>query len=155
MSDLTRTTAWTALQQHQHAVAPLHLRDLFARDPGRFERFSLQAGPLFLDYSKNRITDETLTLLLALARESQLPEWIERLFRGERVNGTEHRAALHTALRHQGKAPVLLDGTDVMPAVRRVQDQMRRFSESVRSGEWRGYTGQPMTDVINIGIGGS
>ncbi|MDE1942035.1 MAG: glucose-6-phosphate isomerase [Betaproteobacteria bacterium] len=155
MSDLTRTTAWAALQQHQHAIAPLHLRDLFARDPGRFERFSLQAGPLFLDYSKNRITDETLTLLLALARESQLPEWIERLFRGDRVNGTERRAALHTALRHRDHSPVLLDGTDVMPDVRRVLDQMRRFSESVRSGEWRGYTGQPITDVVNIGIGGS
>ena len=155
MSDLNQTPAWAALEQHQRAVAPLHLRDLFTRDPGRFERFSLHAGPLFLDYSKNRVTDETLTLLLALAKESNLAQWIERLFRGERVNGTERRAALHTALRHRGSAPVLLDGRDVMPDVRRVLEQMRKFSESVRSGDWRGYTGQPITDVVNIGIGGS
>ncbi|MBU6504763.1 MAG: glucose-6-phosphate isomerase [Betaproteobacteria bacterium] len=155
MPDLNRTPAWSALEQHQRTVAPLHLRDLFARDPGRFERLSLHAGPLFLDYSKNRVTDETLTLLLALANESKLSEWIERLFRGERVNGTERRAALHTALRQRGNAPVLLDGQDVMPDVRRVQEQMRKFSGSVRSGDWRGYTGQPITDVVNIGIGGS
>ncbi len=155
MTEHSRTPAWNALEQHQRELSSLHLRDLFARDPGRFERFSLHAGPLFLDYSKNRITDETLALLLALAQEARLPEWIDRLFRGERVNDTEHRAALHMALRQQGDTPVLLDGKDVIPGVRQVLSHMRRFSESVRSGEWRGYTGQPITDVVNIGIGGS
>lgn len=155
MSDLTQSPAWAALEQHQRAVAPSHLRELFARDPSRFDRFSLQAGPLFLDYSKNRLTDETLALLLALAQECRLAEWIERLFRGDQVNGTEHRAALHTALRYRSDTPVLLDGANVMTAVRRVLDQMRHFTEAVRSGEWRGYTGQPITDVVNIGIGGS
>ncbi len=155
MSTLTLSPAWQALAHHYPTLASRHLRDLFADDPDRFKRFSLQAGPLFLDYSKNRITEETLTLLLALARQADLPGAIEHLFAGEKVNVTEHRAALHMALRNPGPDPMAADGRDVMPEVRRVLAHMRRFSEAVRRGAWQGYTGLPMTDVVHIGIGGS
>ncbi len=155
MSSLTQSPAWLALAQHQRELSPHLLRDLFASDPDRFSRFSLHAGPLFLDYSKNRITEETLTLLQRLAAQARLPEWIARQFRGDRINVTEHRAALHSALRNRSARPVLLDGVDVMPDVRRVLQQMRDFSDAVREERWLGYTGRPITDVVNIGIGGS
>jgi glucose-6-phosphate isomerase len=131
------------------------MRDLFARDPQRFERFSLELGSILLDYSKNRITEETMTLLLDLARQAGLAERIEAMFSGERINTTEGRAVLHVALRNRSNRPIRVDGRDVMPDVNRVLDKMRRFSEAVRSGGWRGYTGQAITDVVNIGIGGS
>jgi len=144
-----------SLRAHQAEMAALHMRDLFAADPGRFERFSLQVGELLLDYSKNRITDETLRLLLRLAEEANVADWRERMFAGEKINHTENRAVLHVALRNRGNAPVIVDGEDVMPKVNAVIERMGAFAERVRSGAWRGYTGERISDVVNIGIGGS
>jgi glucose-6-phosphate isomerase len=155
MSALTDSPAWHALIEHQREMADVHMRGLFDRDPERFERFSLRMGDILFDYSKNRITEETMALLMDLAREANLAEWIEAMFTGEKVNTTEDRAVLHVALRNRSNRPILVDGQDVMPEVNRVLDKMRRFSESVRSGEWKGYAGQAITDVVNIGIGGS
>lgn len=155
MSELTDCPAWDALARHHRQMADTHMRDLFAGDPQRFTKFSLRCGEILLDYSKNRITDETMTLLLNLAQQRQVDVWREKMFAGEKINFTEHRAVLHTALRNRSDTPVYVDGEDVMPAVRAVLSHMRRFSEAVRSGQWRGYTGQPITDVVNIGIGGS
>jgi len=152
---LEQTPAWQALGQHYAQVKDLHMRALFAQDPGRFERFSVQFKDILFDYSKNRVTGETMRLLLNLAEEAGLPTWIEAMFSGEKINNTEGRAVLHTALRNQSDTPVFVDGTDVMPEIRRVLSRMRRFSENVRSGEWRGFTGKPITDIVNIGIGGS
>ncbi|SMF93824.1 glucose-6-phosphate isomerase [Methylomagnum ishizawai] len=147
--------AWQALVQHQRDVADVHMRDLFAQDPQRFEKFSLCFGDFLFDYSKNRITGETLGLLLDLARQTQLADKIAAMFRGDRINVTESRAVLHVALRNRANRPILLDGEDVMPEVNRVLAKMRAFVEQVRSCQWRGCTGKPMTDVVNIGIGGS
>ncbi|HFD78895.1 MAG TPA: glucose-6-phosphate isomerase [Gammaproteobacteria bacterium] len=155
MSSVTQKPAWQALQRHFEQVKDLHMRELFDADPQRQRRFSLRHGHLLLDYSKNRVTEETLALLLDLVRQSDLPVWIERMFEGERINFTEGRAVLHTALRNRANTPVYVDGEDVMPEVNRVLDRMRRFSESVRNGEWKGYSGLPISDVVNIGIGGS
>jgi len=152
---LTATPAWRALAAHHGEIAGLHMRDLFARDPERFDKFSLQFEDILLDYSKNRITERTMELLLDLARESGLPERIESMFRGERINVTEDRAVLHTALRNRANTPVLVDGEDVMPRVNAVLERMGAFSEAVRNGQWTGYSGRPITDVVNIGIGGS
>ncbi|HEY0634564.1 MAG TPA: glucose-6-phosphate isomerase [Gammaproteobacteria bacterium] len=155
MSKLTQSPAWQALQRHFQEISTRHMRDMFAADPQRFERFSLHFDGILVDYSKNRVTAETMRLLTALAREMELGEWTERMFRGEKINFTEQRAVLHTALRNLGGEPVLVDGRDVMPGVRAVLEKMGRFSKSVRSGEWRGHTGKRITDVVNIGIGGS
>ncbi len=155
MSALTQSPAWKALQVHYEQMRRVHMRDLFAADAQRFVKFSLTFNDLLLDYSKNIVTDETLTLLLNLAREARLEEWRDRMFAGEKINVTEGRAVLHIALRNRSNRPILSDGADVMPKVNAVLDQMRRFSERVRGGEWRGYSGKPLTDVVNIGIGGS
>jgi glucose-6-phosphate isomerase len=155
MTELTQSAAWRALQEHHAGMAGLHMRDLFRADPQRFERFNARYDSLLLDYSKNRITAETLRLLLDLARERGLGEWIERMFNGARINSTEHRAVLHVALRNRGNRPIRVDGQDVMPEVNAVLAQMRTFVGRVRDGTWRGYTGKPVTDVVNIGIGGS
>lgn len=155
MSNLTLSPAWRALQVHQTALASVPLRDLFAADPARFEKHSVAAASLLLDYSKNRLTDETLPLLLDLARHAKVEEWRDRMFSGEKINFTEKRAVLHTALRNRTGRPVLVDGHDIMPDVLQVLDHMRDFSERLRSGEWRGYTGKAISDVVNIGIGGS
>jgi glucose-6-phosphate isomerase len=155
MTELTQSAAWRALQDHHAGMAGQHMRDLFQADPQRFERFSLHLGGLLLDYSKNRITTETLRLLLELARERGLEEWIGRMFGGARINVTEHRAVLHVALRNRSNRPIRVDGRDVMPDVNAVLAQMREFTGRVRDGTWRGYTGKPVTDVVNIGIGGS
>jgi glucose-6-phosphate isomerase len=133
----------------------VHLRDLFASDPKRFEYFSLRFGDILFDYSKNRITAETISLLLDLARQAGLAEMIEAMFSGKKINVTENRAVLHIALRNRANRPIIVDGQDVMPEVNRVLDKMRLFSDSVRSGQWRGYSGRSITDVVNIGIGGS
>ena len=143
------------LQAHQAQMAGLHMRELFAAAPARFERFSLQVGELLLDYSKNRIMDETMSLLMRLAEEADVTGWRERMFGGDKINHTENRAVLHVALRNRSNRPVVVDGEDVMPKVNAVIDQMAAFAERVRSGEWRGYTGERITDVVNIGIGGS
>jgi glucose-6-phosphate isomerase len=155
MSTLTASTAWKALEQHQKTLASVHMRDLFDRDPARFDTFSLRFKDLLLDYSKNRITAETMRLLRDLARQADLSAWIARMFGGEKINLTEDRAVLHIALRNRSNRPILVDGQDVMPEVNAVLEHMRTFSHAVRSGEWTGYSGKRITDVVNIGIGGS
>src|SRR5262249_27870745 len=146
---------WAALRAHGARVGALHLRQLFAEDPERFRRFSLPFEDWLFDYSKQRIVPETMELLRALAREAGLERWIERMFSGERINSTENRAVLHVALRNRGDAPIRVDGEDVMPAVERVLERMFAFAVEVRDGRWRGATGEAITDVLNIGIGGS
>ena len=155
MARLEETTAWQALIQHQREVRELQMRDLFARDPQRFERFSLRFGDILFDFSKNRITEKTLGLLLDLARQANLAQMIEAMFTGQKINTTENRAVLHVALRNRSNTPIRVDGQDVMPEVNRVLGKMRSFSEAVRSGAWKGYSGKAITDVVNIGIGGS
>ncbi len=155
MSQLENSPAWQALLQHQRETGDLHMRDLFAGDPQRFEKFSLRVGEILFDYSKNRITEKTLPLLFDLARQADLSQKIAAMFGGEKINNTEGRAVLHVALRNRSGEPITVDGKDVMPEVRRVLARMRSFSEAVRSGEWKGYTGKPITDIVNIGIGGS
>jgi glucose-6-phosphate isomerase len=155
MSALTRSTPWLALEAHQKSLANIALRELFATDPTRFEYFSAEACGIFLDYSKNLITAETRELLLDLAQAADISGWRERLFSGEKINFTERRAVLHTALRNRSARPVLVDGKDVMPDVRRVLAHMRDFTQRLRGGAWLGHTGKPIRDVVNIGIGGS
>ena len=155
MSVLTDSPAWKALSEHYQEMSSLHMRDLFARDPKRFERFSLRLGDILFDYSKNRITEKTVSLLMGLARQEGLAEKIQAMFAGEKINTTEERAVLHVALRNRSNRPIFVDGEDVMPGVNRVLEKMRIFSKTVRSGAWRGYTRKPITDVVNIGIGGS
>jgi glucose-6-phosphate isomerase len=147
--------AWKALQAHQQKLASVHLRDLFQQDARRFDKFSLRFGDILLDFSKNRVTDETLTLLRDLARQADLAGWTEKMFSGARINSTEDRAVLHTALRNRSNRPILVDGKDVMSDVNAVLKHMREWTEAIRSGAWRGYTGKTITDVVNIGIGGS
>jgi glucose-6-phosphate isomerase len=152
---LTESSAWKALEVHAATNRALHLRDLFAQDPTRGERFKGEAAGIYLDYSKNRITEETVALLLQLAGESGLRSRIDAMFRGEKINVTEKRAVLHVALRAPMGDEILVDGVDVVPLVHGVLDKMTVFANSVRSGEWKGYTGKPIRNVINIGIGGS
>jgi glucose-6-phosphate isomerase len=152
---LTETPAWKALETHYGEIAGVHMRDLFARDPGRADRLSVELDDLVFDYSKNRITDETVRLLCDLARASGVREAAAAMFAGERINWTEDRAVLHVALRNRSNTPIMVDGLDVMPLIKAVLDKMRRFSEAVRGGEWTGFTGEAITDVVNIGIGGS
>ncbi len=152
---LTQRSSWKALEEHYQKVRDFHLRTLFADDPGRGERFALEAAGIYLDYSKNRITDETLRLLLALAEDSGLRERIEAMFLGDKINVTENRAVLHVALRAPKEEAIFVDGENVVPEVHAVLDKMADFSNRVRSGAWRGYTGKRMRNIINIGIGGS
>ena len=152
---LTQSKAWNALESHYQQVNALHLRDLFAGDPERGARFTVDALGLFFDYSKNRVTDETLKLLVELARESGLQSRIEAMFRGDKINVTENRAVLHVALRAPKGASIFVDGEDVVPAVHEVLDRMSAFSNRVRSGQWKGHTGKRIRNVVNIGIGGS
>ena len=155
MDPLTSLPAWQALERHSAQVKPLHLRDLFATDPGRAQRFSLEAEGILLDYSKNRITSETVGLLTELAQASNLPGAIEAMFRGDRINITEKRPVLHTALRAPKGSSVMVDGVNVVDGVHEVLDQMSAFANRVRTGEWRGFTGKRIRNVVNIGIGGS
>src|SRR5579862_3088259 len=155
MTKLTSSPAWLALAGHYDIMKEKHLRDLFAADPKRFQSFSLRHNDILLDYSKNRITEETLRLLIELAKQAKVEEWREKMFSGEKINITENRPVLHVALRNRSNQPIYVDGKDVMPGVNRVLAQMKRFSEHVRSGEWKGYSGKPITDIVNIGIGGS
>ena len=155
MSELTQTAAWKKLATHAEEMKKAHMRDLFAGDPQRFDKFSTHFNDILVDYSKNIITKDTMTMLMDLARERDVSGWTQRMFNGEKINNTENRAVLHTALRNRSNTPVIVDGHDVMPDVNRVLQRMRSFTESVRSGEWLGSTGKPITDVVNIGIGGS
>jgi glucose-6-phosphate isomerase len=152
---LTETDEWKALSAHHALVRGLHMRELFAAEPDRFARMSVRHGELLLDYSKNRVTAETMRLLLALAEASGVREAAAAMFRGELLNWTEGRAVLHVALRNRSGSPILVDGKDVMPEVGAVLEKMRGFSQRVRSGAWLGHTGRPIRTVVNIGIGGS
>ncbi len=152
---LTEPKAWQALAQHYDQVRGMHLRQLFADDPKRGERFTLQAAGIFLDYSKNRITDDTIKLLLQLADEAGLRDRIDAMFRGDKINITENRAVLHVALRAPKDEKIFVDGKDVVPEVHEVLDKMDAFCDRVRSGDWKGHTGKAIKNVINIGIGGS
>src|ERR1700678_3318681 len=147
--------SWTALTSHSTNMKARHLRELFDEDPGRGERFHLEAEGFYLDYSKQLITEETLRLLLDLARESMLTERRDAMFAGERINVSENRAVLHVALRMPKDETLVLDGVDVVAEVHRVLDQMSRFAEAIRGGTWRGHTGKAIRNVVNIGIGGS
>jgi len=144
---------WPALQAQAHEIQNIHMREFFAHDPKRAQTFSMQACGIFLDYSKNRIDTSTLQLLLQLVREANVLQWAERMFNGDKINNTEQRAVLHTALR--SKSSVYVDGEDVLPKIKNVLERMRHCVERVRQGTWRGCTGKPITDVVNIGIGGS
>src|ERR1051325_800579 len=155
ITPLPERNAWNALAAHYASVARLHLRQLFADDPRRGERMTAEAAGLYLDYSKNRITDETLKLLLQLAEEARLRERIDAMFRGEKINITENRAVLHVALRAPKGASIVVEGENVVPQVHAVLDKMGDFSNRVRSGAWKGQTGKRIRNVINIGIGGS
>lgn len=155
MSKLIESPAWKALALHYDMMKDIHMRDLFDEDPLRFEKFSLSLGDILLDFSKNRITEETLSHLVALAEEARVQDWIEKMFSGEKINVTEDRAVLHVALRNRSNQPVYVDGKDVMPGVNAVLEKMARFCRLVREGEWQGYSGTAITDVVNIGIGGS
>ena len=154
MPDLVKSSAWKRLGAHYESMAHVHMRDLFQRDPQRFERFSTRVDDLLLDYSKNRITEETMELLLELARQADVTGWCDRMFRGEKINNTEDRAVLHVALRNRSAQPIMVDGENVMPKVEAVLAKMREFSAAVRGGGWTGYSGKAISDVVNIGIGG-
>ena len=155
MASLTTLPVWQTLCLHQQAIISTHMRDLFAGDENRFSKYSLTFTDILFDYSKHRINDETLPLLMQLAREANIESWRDRMFAGEKINITENRAVLHTALRNRSNTPVMVDGKDVMPDVNAVLVQMRQFSDKVRNGKWLGYTGKRITDIVNIGIGGS
>ena len=155
MTQPTALPAWQALQNHRHEIAASHMRDWFAQDSSRFQNFSLEVADILFDYSKNLVTDKTMGQLLQLAEQSGLRARIDAMFNGDKINNTEDRAVLHVALRNRGDRPVFVEGRDVMPQVRRVLDKMRHFVGQVRSGEWLGHSGRAVTDVVNIGIGGS
>lgn len=155
MTTLTTSPAWLALAAHRQEMADVQMRELFAQDAGRFGRFSRKFDGILFDYSKNRITEKTMTLLFALAEQAKVSSWIEAMFSGAKINNTEDRAVLHIALRNRTNRPIIVDGNDVMPEVNAVLNKMRQFSEKVRSGAWTGYSGKAITDIVNIGIGGS
>ena len=153
--DPTTTKSWHQLQAHFDVIRDTHMRDLFAADPERFSRFSIHFNDILLDYSKNRITAETMRLLVKLAEETQVPGAIEQMYSGQPINETEDRAVLHVALRNRSNEPIKVAGSDVMPQVNAELDKMRQFADQLAAGEWRGYGGAPITDIVNIGIGGS
>ncbi len=157
MSKLTQSTSWKALEEHFKDIGQSHMRDMFDEDPQRFDKFSLTLNDILFDYSKNRITTETMQKLYRLADECEVSAWIKKMFNGEAINNTENRAVLHTALRSINKndQPVMVDGEDVMPAVRKEHERVKKLAEAIRTRSWRGYNNQPITDVVNIGIGGS
>jgi len=155
MSKPTQLSSWNKLKEHYYQVSPIQMKDMFANDSNRFQTFSIKFNDILVDYSKNRITDETKNLLIALAHESGLRSAIDNMFGGVRINNTENRAVLHIALRNQSSSHVTAEGEDVMQKIRPVLEKMKGFCLKVRSGEWKGYTGKSITDVVNIGIGGS
>ncbi len=155
MSSLTTSKAWSALQNHYQQTQNDHVRDAFKKDPDRFKKFSISFNEILFDYSKNRISEDTLSLLFELANFTGLKDKTNAMFAGEKINTTEHRAVLHTALRNKNNQPIYVDGVDVIPDIKAVLEKMRIFCAAVRSGEWKGYTGKAITDVVNIGIGGS
>lgn len=155
MSTLTTSPAWRALRDHRSELGDVAMRELFATDPHRFTTMSREACGIFVDFSKHRATAETMRLLFALAAQADVENWRDKMFAGAKINATENRAVLHTALRNRANTPVLIDGRDVMPAVNAVLAKMRDFTDRVRDGRWKGHTGKTITDIVNIGIGGS
>ena len=155
MTDLVQSPVWKALQAHYEEIKDVHMRDMFKQDPARFDKFSTRLNDLLLDYSKNRITCKTFDLLMALARHVDIEQWRDRMFAGEPINYTENRSVLHVALRNRSNRPILVDGENVMPRVNAVLAKMRGFTDRVRSGEFRGYNGERIKSIVNIGIGGS
>lgn len=155
MSTRSSLASWQALSQHVDEMRHVHMKNLFEQDPNRFEKYSIQAPHVLLDYSKNLITDETLNKLMALAREVDVEGWRSKMFGGEKINKTEQRAVLHTALRNRNKTEIKLDGESVTAQVEKELEHMQAFVEKVRAGEWLGFSGKPITDVVNIGVGGS
>jgi glucose-6-phosphate isomerase len=152
----TNTQAWFLLKKHhEEEMSRRHMRDLFAADPERFQKFSITLGDILFDYSKNIINQKTLQLLLQLAEDCKLKDAIHDMFAGIRINETEQRSVLHTALRNFSDTAILVEGKDIMPRIRKVQEQMRKFCEQVHSGKWKGYTGKKIRHIVNIGIGGS
>ncbi|MBL4576047.1 MAG: glucose-6-phosphate isomerase [Opitutaceae bacterium] len=141
--------------KHYDVIKHVHMRDMFDRDKKRFDKYSLQLNDILFDYSKNRINDETVTLLLQLTNEADVPAWIEKMFVGEQINHTEHRAAMHTALRDQGNQPLIVDGANILADIREERERAKQLAENIRTKKWRGATNQAITDVVNIGIGGS
>src|ERR1700728_4753199 len=152
---LRERKAWQALERHYAEISGQHLRDLFAADPQRGERLTAEAAGIYLDYSKNRVTEETMALLMELAAESGVAERRDAMFRGDRINVSENRSVLHVALRMPKGTSLVVDGVDVVAQVHEVLDRMTAFAQRIRSGEWKGYTGKPIRNVINVGIGGS
>ena len=155
MTEINQTPEWAALEAHWPEVEPLQMRDLFRENPERSGQMSIRQCGILLDYSKNRVTPKTMNLLQGLANAADVDGWRRRMFSGDRINITENRAVLHVALRNRSNRPIWFDGEDVMPGVNGVLEKMERFAERVRSGEWKGHTGKRITDVVNIGIGGS
>ena len=155
MEDLTNSQAWQALLKHKIQTENIQMRDLFAQDKRRFDDFHLVFNDILLDFSKNRITKETMSLLMDLAKECDVKGWAEKMFSGEKINHTENRAVLHTALRNRNGNPVYVDGQDVMPEVQSELEKMREYSDAIRLGHWLGYSGRPIIDIVNIGVGGS
>lgn len=153
--NIKETPAWQALENHVKELKAKKIKKLFQEDPRRFENFSLEASGIFLDYSKNLMTDKTLTLLIELANQQNLPVWIDQMFSGGRINLTEKRPVLHCALRNRSNTPIYVDGTDVMPKVNRALERIKNLAVAVRIGKWKGYKGREITDIVNIGIGGS
>jgi len=151
----TKTKSWQSLLQHFVKIKTIHMRDLFTQDPARFQKFSLRLNDSVVDYSKNRITEETMGLLIELAKEVDLTDAIEKMFTGDKINATENRAVLHVALRNRKNTPIYVDGKDVMPQVNEVLQKIKAFSEQIISGDWKGYTGKKISDLVNVGIGGS
>lgn len=155
MTDLIESPAWVALQEHYEEIKDLHMRDMFAKDPHRFENFSTHLNDILLDYSKNRINEKTIKLLIDLAKQANIEGWRHKMFSGEAINITEDRSVLHIALRNRSNKPIRVNGKNVMPRINAVLSQMRNFTDLVRSGEWHGYNGSRIKSIINIGIGGS
>ena len=155
MSQINQSPIWQSLKLHQKDIASISLREMFQQNPNRFNEFHIQCDDLLLDFSKHRISKETMSLLVKLAKEVDVEGWRDRMFSGEKINSTEHRSVLHTALRYQGKEAIMTEGEDVMPKVRDVLQKMHHFTKAVRSGQWKGFTGKTITSIINIGIGGS
>lgn len=155
MSALTESKSWLALTKHYTEIKHIHMRDMFDGDPNRFDKYSLELNDILYDFSKNRIDDETLTLLLQMASEVDLPGWIDKMFKGEPINHTENRAVLHMALREQGSKPILVDGQDILPEIKQERERVKKLAEKIRTRQWRGATNQAITDIVNIGIGGS
>ena len=152
---VNKTRAWKRLEHHYKTMRKVEMRDMFAKDPQRAERYSINLDAMMLDYSKNRINDRTMKYLLALAKECKLPEKIEQMFSGDKINLTENRAVLHTALRNRDNTPIYVNGKNIMSQINEVLAKMRKFSEAVRLGEFKGQTGKKLTNIVNIGIGGS